>query len=412
MSSALIWIISLASIVLMLIRPRDLPEYIWICGGALLLVVTRLLSLGGAWHAIREGLDVYMFLAGMMILAELAREEGVFDWVADIAVHHARGSASRLFSSIYIAATLVTALLSNDATAVVMTPAVLAAVRRAQVNPRPYLLACALIANAASFLLPISNPANLVVFGAHLPPLPSWLSALLLPSLASIVATFVCLRLLSRRALSAQAAPVEQPWQLPAAGRMALTGIVLAAVTLLVSSGFGIPLGAPTCAAGIAAMFLVAIRDRSAPRTAVRNVSWSVLPLVAGLFMIVEALNRAGMMRLTRLGIEWLASTPDGIGKFAGAFAVALLSNAMNNLPVGLAAGSALQQTGHHGSLAHALLIGVDLGPNLSVTGSLATILWLIALRRDRAEITAWEFLKVGLVVMPVALALALLALR
>jgi arsenical pump membrane protein len=90
---------------------------------------------------------------------------------------------------------------------------------------------------------------------------------------------------------------------------------------------------------------------------------------------------------------------------------VALLSNAMNNLPAGLAAGTALRQMGQHGLLVHALMIGVDLGPNLSVTGSLATILWLIALRRDNVEITGWEFLKVGVVAMPVALGLALLAL-
>jgi arsenical pump membrane protein len=141
-----------------------------------------------------------------------------------------------------------------------------------------------------------------------------------------------------------------------------------------------------------------------------------VLPLVAGLFMIVEALNRAGMMRVTKMGLGWLAGAGDGIsggiGKFGGGFGVALLSNGMNNLPAGLAVGTALRQMGQTGLLAHAVLIGVDLGPNLSVTGSLATILWLIALRREDAEITGWEFLKVGVVAMPVALGLALLVLR
>jgi arsenical pump membrane protein len=145
---------------------------------------------------------------------------------------------------------------------------------------------------------------------------------------------------------------------------------------------------------------------------AVRNVAWSVLPLVAGLFMIVEALNRAGLMGLMKTGLTWLAAAPDGIAKFAGGFGIGLLSNVMNNLPAGLAAGTALRQMGQHGLLAHAVLIGVDLGPNLSVTGSLATILWLIALRREGAEITGWEFLKIGVVAMPVALGLALLALR
>jgi arsenical pump membrane protein len=407
----LIWAVSLASIILMLVRPRGLPEWVWIGGGAVLLVATRLLPVSGAVHAIREGVDVYLFLTGMMLLAELAREEGVFDWVADIAVHHARGSAGRLFLWVYGVGIVVTALLSNDATAVVLTPAVLAAVRRAKVEPRPHLLACALIANAASFLLPISNPANLVVFGTQLPRLTTWMRMFLLPSVAAVAATFVCLRWLCRKQLAGEVAEVREAHRLEAAGWMALAGIGLAAAGLLVASAMDVPLGAPTFGAGVVALVLVALRDRRAPRNAVRNVSWSVVPLVAGLFMIVEALNRAGMMRLTRAGLQWLAAAPDGLGKFCGGFGVALLSNAMNNLPAGLAAGTALRQMGQHGLLAHAVMIGVDLGPNLSVTGSLATILWLIALRRDNAEITGWEFLKVGMVAMPVALGLALLAL-
>jgi arsenical pump membrane protein len=411
MSAVLIWITCLASIALMLVRPRGLPEWVWICGGALLLVATRLLPVSGAAHAIREGADVYLFLTGMMLLAELAREEGVFDWVADIAVHHAQGSAGRLFLGVYAVGIAVTALLSNDATAVVLTPAVLAAVRRAKVEPRPYLLACALIANAASFLLPIANPANLVVYGPALPRLAVWMRIFLLPSVASIAATFVCLRLLCRKELAGRAAAVGAPYRLERAGWLALGGIGIAAAGLLVASAMNVPLGAPTFGAGVITLALVGLRDRRAPVNAARNVAWSVLPLVAGLFMIVEALNRAGMMRLTRAGLAWMAAAPDGVGKYCGGFGIALLANGMNNLPAGLAAGTALRQMGQHGLLAHAVMIGVDLGPNLSVTGSLATILWLIALRREGAEITGWEFLKVGVVVMPVALGLALLAL-
>ncbi len=412
MSDVLIWVIALGSLALMLVRPRGLAEWVWICGGAVLLVATRLLPLSGAVHAIREGVDVYLFLTGMMLLAELAREEGVFDWVADIAVHHARGSAGRLFVWVYGVGIAVTALLSNDATAVVLTPAVLAAVRRAKVEPRPHLLACALIANAASFLLPIANPANLVVYGTQLPRLAVWLQMFLLPSVAAVAATFVCLRLLSRKALAGKAAPVGKPYRLGGAGWLALVGIGIAATGLLVASAMDVPLGAPTFGAGVVAMALVATRDRSAPKNAMRNVAWSVIPLVAGLFMIVEALNRAGMMRLTRAGLAWLAAAPDGVEKFCGGFGIAVLCNVTNNLPAGLAGGTGLREMGQHGLLAHALLIGVDLGPNLSVTGSLATILWLIALRREGAEITGWEFLKVGLVAMPVALGMALLALR
>lgn len=412
MDFALIWIISLASIAMMLLRPRGLAEYIWVGSGALLLLAARLISPATALHAVREGVDVYLFLAGMMILAELAREEGVFDWVAEIAVGRARGSAARLFLWVYLSGVVVTALLSNDATAVVLTPAVLAAVRRARVDARPHLLACALVANAASFLLPISNPANLVVFASHLPPLGAWLHRLLLPALVSTVTTFAVLRLLSRQQLAQPMTEIGTRRPLTRAGSFAFGGILFAAAAMLAASGFGISLGWPTSAAALLAMALVATQDRSAPLTAIRHAAWSVLPLVAALFVLVAALNQAGLMHAAQTAMVWLDHAPRRDATFAGAFAVALLSNVMNNLPVGLAAGSALRQAGHTGLLARAVLVGVDLGPNLSVTGSLATILWLMALRREQAEITAWQFLKVGMVVMPVALALTLLVLR
>ena len=128
-----------------------------------------------------------------MLLSEQAREEGLFDWLATWTTHHASGSSSRLFALIYGAGTLVTIFMSNDATAVVLTPAVYAAVKKAGAKPTPYLFACAFIANAASFVLPISNPANLVVFGGHMPKILEWLKAFLIPSLASITATFAVL---------------------------------------------------------------------------------------------------------------------------------------------------------------------------------------------------------------------------
>jgi arsenical pump membrane protein len=410
-STALIWTISLASILCMLLRPRRIAEAYWICGGGILLVLTRLISSRQAAHAVYEGLDVYLFLTGMMILAELAREEGVFDWVADVAAQHARNSPGRLFLLIYLVGTLVTAFLSNDATAVVLTPAVLAVVRRVKVDPKPYLLACAFIANAASFVFPISNPANLVVFGQHMPPLGMWLHIFLLPSAASILLTFLCLRWISREQLRGEMQSETKRILLSTEGKLALVGLAIAAATLVSSSALGLSLGAPTCCAALLAMAVVAWRDRSIPLKIAKSVSWSVLPLVAGLFVIVEALQNAGLLRLGLTGLRALAETTTWVAKGTAALVVAVLSNGMNNLPVGLMSGAAIRHAQETSVVAHAILIGVDLGPNLSVTGSLATILWLIALRREKVEITAWEFFKIGIIAMPIALIASLLVL-
>src|ERR1700733_14508857 len=236
-----IWTLSLAGILCMLLRPRRIAEAWWVCGAALLLIVTRLIPLEGAARAAWKGLDVYLFLTGMMILAELAREEGVFDWVADVATQHARNSPGRLFVLIYLVGTVVTALLSNDATAVVLTPAVLAVVRRAKVDPKPYLLGCAFIANAASFVFPISNPANLVIFDQHMPPLGTWLRIFILPSSVSILVTFLCLRWASRKELRGEMRGEVKRVLLSTEAKLALVGLAIAAAALVSSSALGLP---------------------------------------------------------------------------------------------------------------------------------------------------------------------------
>ena len=169
--SLAIWSIAGAAILGVIVRPRNLPEALWAVSGALALVLLSLLPLSEAWAAVLKGTDVYLFLIGMMVLSELARQGGLFDWLATHAARRSRGSAANLFSLIYAVGVAVTIFLSNDATAVVLTPAVYAAAQHAKAPPLPYLFACAFIANAASFVLPISNPANLVIFGARMPTL-------------------------------------------------------------------------------------------------------------------------------------------------------------------------------------------------------------------------------------------------
>ena len=212
-SSLIIWMAVAVATVGLLFRPFRIPEYVWALGAAALLPLSGTVSFGTTWHAVAEGRDVYLFLVGMMVLAELARREGLFDWLALYAVRHAGGSGRRLFDLVFLVGTLVTVFLSNDATAVVLTPAVYAACKAARANPLPYLFVCAFIANAASFVLPISNPANLVVYGQHMPPLLRWLTQFALPSAAAIGATYLVLRWVHRREIAQPlvAAPAHRP---------------------------------------------------------------------------------------------------------------------------------------------------------------------------------------------------------
>ncbi|QOZ36792.1 arsenic transporter [Bradyrhizobium sp. CCBAU 53421] len=411
-SHAATWSIAGLATLGVIARPWNLPEYIWAVTGAVLLVAFDLLPLRDAMMAAGKGADVYFFLIGMMLLAEVARKEGLFDWLAELAIKHSRDSASRLFAIVYAVGTLVTVFLSNDATAVVLTPAVYAATRAANVEPLPYLFVCAFIANAASFVLPISNPANLVLFGERMPSLVDWLHYFLLPSVAAITATFILLRISQRKALhgtveSGGAEPVVLTRNATIVG----AGIGVTAGVLLAASAFGVDLGLPTFACGAAVAAIVLLLGRNSPASIVRDISWSVLPLVAGLFILVEGLNRTGVLPVLAEVLKRAAAVSPHATAWGAGIITALASNLINNLPMGLIAATTTQAAQSPPHITGAVLIGVDLGPNLSVTGSLATILWLIALRREGEHVSAFRFLRLGICVMTPALVLSLLAL-
>ena len=405
-----------ASILLMLVRPRGIREVWWIGSGVLLLIALRLVPLKMAAQAVAKGYDVYLFLIGMMLLSELAREQGVFDWVATVAVRGAKGSCSRLFLLVYAVGTVVTIFLSNDATAVVLTPAILTAVRKAKVSPLPYLFVCALIANAASFVLPISNPANLVVFRTGMPPLGTWMRDFAVPSLFSIMVTFWVMRMLFRAELSKSIDCEVEDRKLGGNGMLVLAGLALMIAVLLTASAFKKDLGLPTCLAALVITVFVSIKARTNPTKLAREISWATLLLVAGLFVMVDAVESQGALRLTQQWLAWASGLGQSLGAFLAGFAVAVTNNLVNNLPLGLIAGGTIAAAHTRGLMANAILIGVDLGPNLSVTGSLATILWLLALRKEsetgnqggELDVSFWKFLKVGAIVMPLALFAAL----
>lgn len=392
------------SILLMLVRPRDIPEVYWVGGGALLLVILRLIPLKLAGKAVAEGSDVYLFLIGMMLLSALANEHGVFDWVSSVAVRGANGSTARLFTLVYGIGTLTTIFMSNDATAVVLTPAILTAVRKAKVEPLPHLFACALIANAASFVLPISNPANLVVFHQGMPPLGGWLLSFGLPSILSIAVTYLVMRLVFRSDLQGRIEEEVKPEPLGTKGKLVLGGLGCVIAVLLGASALDKDLGLPTCLAALAVTAAVSIKAKANPLKLAKEISWSTLALVACLFVMVDAVESIGALKLTQAALHWAEHLAPAIGALIVGFVVGVANNLVNNLPLGLIAGGTLQAAHAKDLLANAVLIGVDLGPNLSVTGSLATILWLLALRKEKIEVSFWEFLKVGAIAMPAAL--------
>jgi arsenical pump membrane protein len=244
-----------------------------------------------------------------------------------------------------------------------------------------------------------------------MPPLEIWLVTFGLPSVAAIGVTYLVLRRIAAKYLDAPTTTDLTDVPLRPEGKLTLLGIALLAIVLMLASAVNIDLGAPACVTGLLVALFVCLRDRGAWRDIVTGVSWSVLPLVAGLFILVEALNRAGALRQLGAVLMNMKHWQPAAAALSSGFGVAFVSNLINNLPSGLMTAAAIKSAHASGPLRDAILVGVDLGPNLSVTGSLATILWLIAIRREGLEVSFWQFLKWGLLVMPPALFVALLTL-
>ncbi len=412
MNNYIIWTVSLLSIAGVIIRPFKLPEAVWAVGGALVLMITGMVTTGQALQGVAKGTDVYLFLAGMMLLSEAAREEKLFDWIAGHAVRSSRGSATRLFGLVYLSGIVVTALLSNDATAVVLTPAVIAATRAAGVkNNLPYLLICAFIANAASFLLPISNPANLVIYQDHLPSLGQWLAQFLIPSVIVIVLTYLVLKFTQRNALKESFEPEVEQQPLSSTGKLALYSIIFTVVVMLVCSAYDIALGWPTFITGLLCTLLIGFMAKRSVIGAFKQVSWAVLILVAGLFVIVEALGQTGITQAIAARLSAAAHDHAHTTALVAGSGLAVICNLVNNLPAGLISGEIAQAAIIPDLVRKAILIAIDLGPNLSVTGSLATILWLYVLRREGITVSSSYFLKIGVAVMLIPLIVILLIL-
>lgn len=393
------------------LRPGRVPEWIWSLAGAAVAVLLGLVPMQGALHALGAGTNVYCFLAGMLAIAQLAKIHGVFDWLAARAVHAARGSGHALFGLFFLSGILVTALLSNDGTIVLLTPAVLAAVREADADPRPYLYACAFVANAAGFALPISNPANLVVFQT-LPTLLPWLHWFGLASIASVLCTYLLLTVVFRRTIGRPIKCELHDRRLSSRGVLSFALTAFSAAVLVAAAALGRPIGFTALALAVVDAAVLIALDRSVAVALARKTSWSIIPLVAGLFVLLQGLSRSGVLASAATFLHWCAQLGWAKGDVLTGYAVTLADNLLNNLPTALLARGTIAADHVPARIVHAALVGVDLGPNLFVTGSLATLLWLIILRKERITIRPLDFLRTGAIVGLPALAAALLLVR
>ncbi|HEY8742669.1 MAG TPA: SLC13 family permease [Chloroflexota bacterium] len=395
-----------------LLRPRDLSEAVFALIGGVLMLAIGVVSPAQAAQKLAANWNVFLFFLGLFTISSIADLAGIFDWLADRAARLSGGSARRLLINIFLLGALVSAVLSNDATVHMLTPVVLTLVTRLGLPARPYVFACAFIANAASFTLPVSNPVNIVVLTAFPLPLPAYLAHLLPAALASIAINLLVFLLLFRRDLHGRFVPdqvgdAEIVQQFPVLFRSVAGWLAVTVVVYVLASIREFPLGLVAALSGIGLVALALGFRRLSWARLGREVSWPLFGLVAGLLVLIQGLENVGvtplLARLLLIG---------GHGTRAGAFAsvatAAVGSNIMNNLPATFVLTATIghvPDTTLRSVLAYGTIIGADLGPNITVVGSLSTMLWLLILRRRDVEVSAVDYIKLGAPVTPLMLA-------
>ncbi len=401
--------IAVAAIITMVTRPFGWPDWAFAAGGALLVMVVGLESPEHAALAIRSGLNVYAFLAGIMLLSAVAERERLFDLMADWALELARGSTAMLFVMLFGVCVVVTAMLSNDTTAVVLTPVFIAVLGRARVAAAPFLYASAFVANAASLVFPFSNPANLLMLAGRAPALGPWMSGFGFPSVAAIVVTLLGLMAYFRSDLRGSYTTHPEWPEIRSSGILAAVGIAATFCAMIWAAMAGVALGFVALAGAGVTLTLARLAARSGdtPKDFPR-IAWGVLPLVAGLLVVVDALDRHGALRFLSEQLS-LLHTSSVWASIAIVGAVSAGSNALNNLPVALSVAHAFSTAPITSRAFHAAIIGVDLGPNIFTTGSLSTLLWMRIVRDAGHRVSFRRFALVGLTVgIPSLLAAAL----
>jgi arsenical pump membrane protein len=395
-------------------RPFRWNEAMIAMGGAGLLLLLGLISPVDAFSTLCRDWNTFLFFLGMMALSALAEAAGLFDWLAVQAARFAQQSARRLFLNIFLLGSLISMVLSNDATALILTPVVYVLVTKLRLPVLPFLFACTFIADTASFLLPVSNPINIIIL-SHFPlDLLTFLRLLLLPSLIVIGINIGVFFLLYRHELQGQ----FKPERLPSAnetikhpGYFRYTYLVLigVAIAYVLASATRVPLS--LIAAGGAFLLLIGALGwkQSTLRETGKRISWSIFGFIAGMSIVVRSIEDTG---LTAAFGNWLLQLSGGNSFGAvmvGTAGAALGTNLINNIPMAVVMTSALGSMQHapvavqHGFLA-ATMFGCDLGPNLTTVGSLATVLWLLILRRQGIDVSGLDYFKVGVIVTPIML--------
>ncbi|QLL09915.1 SLC13 family permease [Mycobacterium vicinigordonae] len=389
------------------VRPFGWPEAVVAVPAAAIVVAIGAVSVKDARSEILGLAPVVGFLAAVLVLSQACADEGLFAWCGAWMARAAGNRSQQLLLAVFAVASLVTVVFSLDATVMLLTPVVSATAAKLRVRARPHLYACAHLSNSASLLLPVSNLTNLLALSASGLSFTRFTALMALPWIAAIGVEYVVFRrFFSRDLMAAEPQPRNADDLRDAAPKFAIITVAATLAGFVVTSAVDVN---PAWAAAAGALVLAtraAVRRKASLRAIVRAADPPFLIFVLALGVVVRAVIDNGLDDVLR---SWLPH-PDGLlSLLAIAALAAVAANVVNNLPAVLMLVPLVAPTGPAAVMA--VLIGVNIGPNLTYTGSLATMLWRRVLRRNQHSTSLAVFTKLGLLTAPAAIAVAVAAL-
>ncbi|HEX2914758.1 MAG TPA: ArsB/NhaD family transporter [Chloroflexia bacterium] len=414
------------ALVLIMVRPKKISEALIAAGGAIIMLALGRVNFSQAYAVLADKWDVFLFFLGLMTIAAIADSAGFFDWTSAVAVKLAKGSGLRLFLNVFLLGALISTFLSNDATALILTPVVYTLTTRLRLSPLPFMFACTFIADTASFTLPVSNPINILVTGSfpQTQDLLTFWKHLLVASILAIALNIVLFVLIFRRQIPARfdTENLESPSDVIAARdpvyfRFVSICLGLIALGYVTASLLHFVLALVALAGAVVLVTGAALLGHLSLPKLSREISWSIFLFIGGMFILVKGVENVGLTReMGHLFVDAAGSSPF-LGVMVGTFGTALGTNLINNVPMALVMTSALGQVSQSvaspvvfSGLIFSTILGADLGPNLTTVGSLATVLWLLILRRKGLEVSPLQYFKLGIIVTPVMLLVSALA--